>query len=257
MGGPSLAEMWRYLAAKVVGTSHLKVGQPCQDRFVCRDVSGWFVVAVADGAGSVSHAALGAEAATEAAVDHLCKEIARGNNDYEGAIRDAMCAAKARVIAEAETIGQEARALASTLLVAALGPDGGAAGQIGDGVIAIRPSGDEWTWVFWPQKGQYANQTHFLIEDDAEAVFEISRISADVGEICVMTDGLESLALHFANRTAHSPFFEGIIAPLRKLPDAGEAREISAQLELFLDSPRVRERADDDLTLVAASRLSM
>lgn len=248
--------MWRFAAAKAVGSSHLKREQPCQDHFTCSvEVKGWFIAAVADGAGSAARAELGAEAASQEAVRFLVDAIATGESDHEGMIRGAMMSARERVAEVSEALGVPPRELASTLLVVALGPDGGGAGQIGDGVIAIRAD-DEWMWVFWPQKGQYANQTNFLIEEDSERHIEIGRLLSDVSEVCIVTDGLEALSLHYATRTAHSRFFDGFAAPLRKACDSGEIEDLSQKLATFLESDRLRERADDDLTLVVASRVA-
>ena len=124
-----------------------------------------------------------------------------------------------------------------------------------DGLIAIRADTDGWTWVFWPQRGEYANVTRFLTEDDALSALEISPLGPEVFECAVMTDGLESLALHYATRAAHSPFFEGMLLPLRAASGTGENSQLSERLQNFLYSPRIRDRVDDDLTLAIACRV--
>jgi hypothetical protein len=250
--------MWRYAAAKVIGTSHTKVGQACQDRFVCSTVpSGWLIAAVADGAGSASQGEVGAEIATTASIASLAQSITEGVGNVELAIQTAMQVARARVIEEAESSSAPPRDFACTLLLIAIGPDGGAAGQIGDGLIAVKADTDDWAWVFWPQRGEYANVTRFLVDDDAPSFFETTCLRSDVFEVSVMTDGLEPLALHYASRSAHTRFFEGMIAPLREIDAEGEAAGISEQLEAFLSSDRIRARVDDDLTLLLASRLPL
>ena len=73
--------------------------------------------------------------------------------------------------------------------------------------------------------------------------------------MALLTDGLQGLALRFASREAHGPFFEPMFARLRR-----EARRgldgLHGELARFLDSPAVNQRTDDDKTLVLATRLS-
>ncbi len=44
----------------------------------------------------------------------------------------------------------------------------------------------------------------------------------------------------------HTPFFEGILAPVRAAPEVGRDKKLSFQLASFLDSPAVTGRTDDD-----------
>ena len=246
--------VWKYIAARTTGRSHLLTNQVCQDRFVCSsDLAGWILVAVADGAGSASFADIGAEVAAASAVAELETAIIADLDPLE-AVRSAMAAAKRSVEETADGAGHAPRDYACTLLIVALGPEGGAGGQVGDGLIAVRDSDDGWTWVFWPQRGEYANVTRFLTEDEALTVAEFSALKPAIKEFAVMTDGLEPLALHYETRTAHTPFYEGIASHLRHHDQPGLAAELSQHLEAFLASPRIADRVDDDLTLVLAAR---
>ena len=248
---------WRYAAASVIGTSHEKVGQPCQDRFACSTrLPGWFIAVVSDGAGSAAHSDIGAETASATALHYIEHAVETGNGkECVSVVRRAISAARESVVARADELSIPPRELACTLLIAVLGPSSGAAAQIGDGLIAIRADTDGWTWVFWPQRGEYANVTRFLTEDDALSALEISPLGPEVFECAVMTDGLESLALHYATRAAHSPFFEGMLLPLRAASGTGENSQLSERLQNFLYSPRIRDRVDDDLTLAIACRV--
>ena len=173
--------------------------------------------------------------------------------DWAQLILDAARAARIAVQAEALQAGRSPREYACTLLLVALAEQGGAAMQIGDGLIAYRDA-EAWGHVFWPQKGEYANTTRFLVEDDAEEHFQVTDLKEPFQEIAVMTDGLETLALHFATQTVHEPFLDAVMGPLRKAAAAGEAMPVSRALEAFLQSDRVASRTDDDLTIVLAVR---
>lgn len=242
------------MAASVAGTSHARIGTGCQDayRIVVDEQSGIIVIAVADGAGSAPRADRGAEVATTVAVSTILASVVDGDLS-ESAMKLAFSTARQAVLSEAAASALSCREFACTLLLLVVTADGGFAGQIGDGLIAVRDH-DDWAWAVWPQRGEYANTTRFLTEDDAVQAAEFVQIAPPASEVALMTDGLEPLALHYASQTIHSPFFEGMLPPLRAWHGNGEHSALSARLAEFLRSPRITERADDDLTLVIAAR---
>ena len=107
--------------------------------------------------------------------------------------------------------------------------------------------------VFWPDRGEYANTTHFVTQDDAIEHLQFESIRRRIMEVALLTDGLQAIALNYQAQTAHEPFFKGVFAPLRSATE-GCSRELSESLAAFLSSPRVNEKTDDDKTLVLASR---
>ena len=111
-----------------------------------------------------------------------------------------------------------------------------------------------WRWVFWPQKGEYANSTFFLSDETALANAEVAALTDDVQDVALMSDGLEPLAMQFAARTTHEPFFRTVLAPLHTVAAPGEAPPLSSGLVALLATPAVRARTDDDATLVIATR---
>ncbi len=247
--------MWRFATARATGTSHLRAGLPCQDRLACTALpDGTLVAAVADGAGSAPAGDLGAEVAVEAVVLHLRRSLEEGRSDFQALLREAAAQARAAVLAEALEKGFEARSLASTLLALVLTPEGGGALQIGDGVIVVSDIGDEWGWVFWPQRGEYANTTYFLTDDGALDRIQVETFTTTITDAALMSDGLEPLALHYASGTVHEPFFKGMFQPLIQSGGTGEIDQLSASLEQFLSSERVGSRTDDDLSLILATR---
>jgi hypothetical protein len=116
-------------------------------------------------------------------------------------LREAAARAREAVLTEAQKHGSEPRDFASTLLVVVVGPYGGGALQIGDGVIVVSDSADGWCWVFWPQRGEYANTRHFLTDEDAAERLQVEPFSGKMTDVALMTDGLEPLALHYASRS--------------------------------------------------------
>jgi len=84
----------------------------------------------------------------------ICRHWEEGRSDFGAVLREAAAQAREAVLSEALKLGTEPRDLASTLLALMAAPDGGGALQIGDGVIVVSEGGDEWSWVFWPQRGE-------------------------------------------------------------------------------------------------------
>ncbi len=277
--------MWRFVTAYATGTSHVKAGLPCQDRLAHSVVGNrTLVAAVADGAGSAAWAEEGARIAVGTVVQYLSHALDAGRVDYRVMLREAAMAARETVFTAAWLSGKEPRDFASTLLVVVVGPDGGSALQIGDGVIVVSDGGNGWGWVFWPQRGGYADQlpnpnrdttafrwvfwpqrgeyvntTRFLTDADAVERLQVAPRLGKVTDIALMTDGLEPLALHYVSTSVHEPFFRGMFRPLWDADEAGanedrEIRSLSAALKNFLSSERIGSRTDDDTSLILATR---
>ena len=247
--------MWRFAAARATGSSHLRSGLPCQDQLACLALDGGTLVAVlADGAGSAAMAEEGAWIVVEAIVHHVSDAIQEGRTDFPAVLAESATEARDRVLAFAEQQDTVAEVLASTVLAAVVGADGGAALQIGDGVIVVSRDGEEWGWEFWPQHGEYVNTTRFLTDDDALQFLQVAPFDVRVSDIALMSDGLEPLALHYASRSVHAPFFDGMFSPLLRSQGEGEIASLSAALEEFLASERVADRAGDDVSLIMATR---
>jgi hypothetical protein len=252
--------MWKLLAQSVVGTSHQRTGQPCQDscRTACeriRDETVLILVA-ADGAGSAQHAEFGAALACAAVIDKALADLHEGQA-VAALDRDAivywLTSARQALCAEAEARQTTPRELACTLLLAIVGEHAVAFAQIGDGAIVTR-DGDEFRPVFWPPAGEYANSTNFLSEEDFAGHLLFERRDGRIDELAVFSDGLQRVALNLAARMGHRPFFEPLFARLRAAADGEELRE---PLRQFLESPRLAQRSDDDKTLILATRLPL
>ena len=156
----------------------------------------------------------------------------------------------------ASEAGQTPRDYACTLLGAILAEDRALFLQIGDGAIVIG-SGDDYWPVFWPQSGQYANETYFLTDANVFARLEFAITVEPVAEIALLTDGLQTLALHYQTRQAHAPFFRPLFHQLRAVPTSGCAPQLLNALERFLDTPALNQRTHDDKTLILATRLGL
>lgn len=251
--------MWRFIGASVIGTSHVEAGVPPQDECFAEllkavDGSAVLVCVVADGAGSAAEGARGAEiaclVAVQAVEEHLTiATVATVTDDTNLGFLERI---RATIQKEAGEQGRAPRDYACTLLCAMVGERHAAFFQVGDGAIVAASSG-AYGVVFWPAAGPYANMTHFVSDEDAPENVQSVCVEARIDEIALFSDGLQRLALSFADLTPHAPFFDPMLAALRATPDE-KCPDLEEQLRLFLGSAAVNQRTDDDKSLILATR---
>lgn len=250
------AQEWRVVSAAIRGTSHVKSGQPCQDRLRFTRLPGRRLLAVlADGAGSAAFAEVGAEIAVDQAIVTFQAWLATappepGDDEWKNGLREALTAARAAVLAEARKRAVAARELASTLAILLVAPGLVVAAQIGDGASVAGEADGGWLAVTRPGQGEYINETTFLTGDDALAAPQLEVRHGRFQRAALLSDGLQMLALKLPETVPHAPFF----APLfRFVESVADVTGAPAQLEAFLLSPRITQRTDDDLTLLLAA----
>ncbi|MBX3329581.1 MAG: protein phosphatase 2C domain-containing protein [Nitrospira sp.] len=247
--------VWRWAAARATGRSHLKSGLPCQDRFgVQLLANGTLIAALADGAGSAVRGEVGAETAVLTVLSSLHKSLNEGATDLKSLVQDAVGEARQAVIAVAERDQQDIRQYASTLLAVVLTNEGGAAAQIGDGVIVVKRDHEEWAWILWPQRGEYTNTTFFLTDPAATQRLEVEGFPGPITDLALMSDGLECLALRYADQTVHQPFFNGMFRSLVLEQGSDEIKTFSDSLKDYLASEPISSRTDDDVSIILATR---
>ena len=253
---------WRYIAASVAGTSHEQAGGTCQDANDCQILvlpngRKILVAAVADGAGSALCGGEGAARTCNALVGFIADYLNSGNS-VERITVDTVTSWIGRIQElldqDAKAAARDRRDFACTLLALIADDCCAACMQIGDGVMVLADSEEHsYGHVFWPDRGEYANTTHFVTQDDAIQYLRFESVKRQIVEAALLTDGLQSIALNYQQQTAHEPFFKGLFAPLRSVEE-GLSAHLSQSLVAFLSSPRVNEKTDDDKTLVLASR---
>lgn len=246
--------MWRVVGTSVVGASHHKSQTPCQDfcnyRFCTLGGERALVIAIADGAGSAKASEIG----SQQAVEQLLRQV--GSSDLAALQIDEERAAGwiqhalDHLNTVAEERGVEIRDLACTLLFAIITDSVGVFCQVGDGGWIVR-SHDTYHTATWPSGGEYANQTTFITSPNWRDVMQFNILIEPLSAVAGFSDGLQNVALHFASRSVHRPFFEG---KFRALETTDDETSLLAPLMEFLASPALEERTDDDKTLVLACR---
>jgi hypothetical protein len=250
---------WQVVGAAVQGLSHQKQGLPCQDalKYLCLP-GGILLMALADGAGSAKHAELGAQTAVEASVGWLVTCL-----EKEQPIE---CCEWAEVIWETfqnartalERLGQEhdepLRSFATTLTCLVATSERLIVGQLGDGAVVAVDEDNGIRTVTTLQRGEYANETNFLTQEQALDLVVIQVIDEQVRALAMMSDGLTRLALKRPDNEPHPPFFKPLFAFVESSASSDDPAQANHALMEFLTSPRVCERTDDDKALVLALR---
>lgn len=244
--------MWATVFASVIGTMHKATAIPCQDachvvrlRIGENDV---LLCAIADGAGSASHSQIGS---TEA-VQHLLK-LATADLKLEDLNQEQVLAWYEAVLEHLKSIAAResihVRELACTLLFAVVWRKGVVLAQLGDGAWVLEKD-EELVAGTWPDTGEYANVTVFISTEKALDRLQYKRVEGTISSIVGFTDGIQPIALNYAERIPHSPFFTSMLEPLKKTADD---TELIAPLKQLLSSELITSRTDDDKTLVLAS----
>ncbi len=196
---------WIIVGESSPGASHQKNNTPCQDAHFYQTLPhGWGVAVVADGAGSVEKAHLGARFLAKNAGQIFIDLIQQKQWDKELPTEEAWqqlsknSFAQLRQSLETFAFSQQlsARDLSSTLMVVVFGPLGLLAAHIGDGRAGYLSKKNEWKALIQPWKGEYANETVFLSSDiwDKESIdqyLKTSTITEKVKAFALLSDGCE------------------------------------------------------------------
>lgn len=245
---------WTWAAASRRGTAHEANREGRQDAYRVLAV-GRFVIAIAcDGAGSTRHGRLGAVIATRMLSMRAAEWVGRQQAvPPPRAVEMWVAEARLAILVHADRRGCFMGEFAATLVMAISDGSCTLTAHVGDGAIVGRYAGsDDFIQLSWPESGQYASTTFFLT--DAVPRLRIGMLAGiAIDQLAVMTDGLERLALSFAEKAAHAPFFRSMFAPVASSSYFGRDHHLSDSLAAFLSSASVNARTDDDKTLVIAA----
>lgn len=246
---------WHVAGVSVRGLSHVKRNQPCQDAHFWREFPGGaMVVSVADGAGSANLSQLGAARAAVSSVDWVAElvhgQLPESDDEWQQLLLAALQTAHESVNAVADKRKVTPRDLATTLILSVVTSDTIAVVQVGDGAAVALTADGVLEAVTSPQRGEHINETFFFTAPNYRDAAQFSIWHGPVGGVAIISDGLQMLALKMPEGTPHPAFY----MPLFEMVAAHEnTREVEEELRVFLQSDRITERADDDLTLVVAS----
>jgi hypothetical protein len=253
---------WSWIGACSTGSSHIRAGTTCQDSAGCielaiRDEHALLAI-VSDGAGSAEYSAIGSRLVVDCIARCVIAHL-RANRPVEiitkEIVLDWLDNVRDHIFRSAEQRAITPRDMAATLVGAIVFLNRAIVFHVGDGSCVLRKKEEsEWQVASWPANGEYANSTYF-VTDDPEPNLQFHSLEGEFNEVAIFSDGIERLALDFANGNAFAPFFKPMFAPLVAL-GPGRDRVLSLSLRKYFDSPRVLERTDDDKSLILARRVT-
>ena len=176
------------------GRQHLRTGLPCQDRVHSREENGVVSLALADGAGSVSHSQEGASLAVKSICQILCQQFDDLHQaPSPGAVKLAILPTLWEKLDErAKELEVPRKQLACTLLAVAMRGDRYLLFHVGDGVIAYQKAGKLHV-ASAPHNGEFANTTTFLTSPNCAQATRVLRGTQEAIEAFVlMSDGSEA-----------------------------------------------------------------
>jgi hypothetical protein len=206
------------------------------------------ILAVGDGAGSAPHGGTGATLATLTATSYTAGAL-EGRRPHPKTLRrllgHAVQHARNVILQHAESLGHDPRDYATTLLFAVLTGEHVGIIQMGDGAIVTQDDDGTLDILTRQQDREYVNEVTFLTCDTYKDELRVAVTHApNLRSVCVVTDGVETLAVRRATNTPHPGFFNPLLKTLLS----------SAQLAALLTSPAVCERTDDDKTILIANK---
>ena len=250
---------WKYALASVIGTSHLDSNTTKQDFCLVekKNINGvnYLFSAVADGAGSAKF--------SDKSSSYICRLFIRkaekwlNENDISTLNKEVVLSwflhfqnVLNRVVRIYHI--DSIKEFATTLLFALLSEKGNIFVQIGDDLIAKGDINDL-KCVFEPQHGEYINTTYFATEKNISERFMFEFNSDKIKRLVMHTDGIEIISFNFALKKPHINFFNPIFAMLDEFNKSGLDKNTSEFIYGFLDCERVKQKTDDDKTMVIIS----
>ena len=216
---------WTGFAASIPGGGHIRHGVPCQDASAVM-TSPRPAVIVCDGRGSAKLSHFGAQGAVDAfrfqmsILDPFLVSILDGEEEKPDQWIK-FCRIMYRTLMQvkydlAEKHNEEEKEFDCTVAFAIAGEKHIGCFQVGDGSIVLRQNGVCKT-VFLPEKGEYANQTHFLRPGGEEQMkFQYALLDAEVNSgIAITSDGPEHLMFRLSDMTP-GKIFDMFLEDLRK-----------------------------------------
>lgn len=244
------------------GTSHVRENKPLQDRCrVASSIDGARLTGVVcDGAGSATHAEIGADVFCEA-FSKLLLTLPQHELADDQQLVEKIASARADVLKDLTREGAPATDFNCTLAAVLLTEDSVLTLQIGDSPIVLhrsfrREAGNSATlpehMVLEGENGTYLNETFFISPEDWRAHLFIRRFSLDeIDAVYLMSDGTGSILLE------SGAIYEPTMKRLVRVMDAmGAAQPGVNWLDKVLADPRTDPLTSDDKCLVMLVRSS-
>lgn len=263
---------WRTARASVIGTGHIRANMPCQDSNYVMQIGDSVIIAVSDGLGSAAYSDVGSKFVCQdvvtriansltppksslmSSISHFILGTAQAQLVMQDIMTDAVTQARAALEELATTNQHALRDYACTLLIAVLTPKEWHVLHIGDGAVVGIISTTEVKTLSAPDNGEFINVTVPLTSNEYRTNLRYSHGADELYGIALLSDGVQPMCINYQTNAAFPGFFTPLIQWLAELPES-ELAQAHPVLTTLLDSDKLRQKSDDDMTLVLTLRL--
>lgn len=193
---------WKFAGASIIGTSHESKGKECEDSWGNAKTDDILCLCVADGAGSASHAQIGATKTTGWLPKWIIKNFDSLFASDDEDVRALICSKLQNYLrSTAKRLGHDLGEYACTVVAVAFHRDGRwLAFHLGDGgIVGLFEKGLH--IVSTPRKGEHVNETFFITNSSPERYMSIVRGDSirDHGRLlgfALFSDGVEGCLIN-------------------------------------------------------------
>lgn len=239
---------WKQADMTYRGRRHAMMNVPCQDKTSYAGKDNIRVIALADGAGSMADAELGALVTAKAITEHIMNRffgyIEQMREKEDAKVRDAIITyLHERLHQAADEHHARFREMGATLLFAAVHEDTLFYGHIGDGIIGAYTNDGRVEVLSEPENGFLPNITVFVTEPEPRKHLRMNVTEMkDIKGIVLMSDGPGE---YFYDRR------QGFIKETKQLFDAFENKTKAEYQRTLHDYMKddLSHRSGDDLSV--------
>lgn len=240
-----MAERLEFACGALQGSAHLSRGIPCQDSVFGARGAHAAAVALCDGAGSVPHSELAAQAASRALASYAAEHFELLWSLEDAVVRDVIVTLGVTAVREAAPGVRPA----CTVLLAAMAADGRSlVCHLGDGAILALGRDGRGRLFSEPENGERPNMTYFLSGPEPLRHLRVLRPEPDSAEAFVLgSDGVSAGLYSYSG--AASPAVEKMVGWLRSGGQAHAAALLDDALKNVF-----RSQSADDVSLAILLR---
>jgi len=241
------------VGASVIGSSHLKSGQPCEDAFSYTQNGNMFAIAVSDGVGNTKFGGIGSNECVISIIDKVNQYFESHKFSEKKFSSKCFIVKLVRVGRNslqllANNNGCSINEYACTLILVIGTKESINVAHIGDGGVVAKRNGIHLELISAPNATEYANTVYPITMKGWEKKIQYSFNVKNVNCISAFTDGCQSMTLKKKNNkySVFSNFYNPFFEYFEKLTVLEKGiRDLTELLKLKLSN-----YSDDDKTFV-------
>lgn len=233
-----------------VGTSHEKIGAPCQDYNIHHiTADGTAIGIIADGVGNSPLSQIGSKLAAETAMKTIVRafeEKARTFDEYIAILQLAFERSRLEIIAMAENNGKSTTLYETTLTAVIVSDEYIACGHCGDGGAVVLDADGNVRSITVQINGMYAGQVFSLVSHPERWLFGMTKMRSS--GVILATDGMYDY-FNRIDENSRAQYLFGYLTPCYASAD-NDALALQKSLSRHICSTEITDIVDDDRTVL-------